>query len=99
MTVTREVMLRKSGLFVFHPTKRYNLSFNSIRSTTEVEQNILHPIGLWYAFGDEWFDDNYSPHANRYRYINELDISNLNILEINKKNIDHVVIHHSAGTP
>jgi hypothetical protein len=85
----RSVYLRKSGLFVFHPTKRYNLSYHPL-VVNDVEQKTYHPIGLWYAFGDEWYDDNYSPYTVKYRYINELDVSDLNILEVNKDNIDWI---------
>lgn len=88
--ISRNILTRNGEFFPINPSKRYNLSFNPITSC-KVEQDDFHPKGLWYALGDEWYDDNYSPYtATKYRYINELDVSNLNILKVNRFNFEHI---------
>ena len=82
-----DIVLRNGDPFTMCPTKRYNLSFKPI-TPLKVNQDFYHPRGLWYALGDEWFDDNCSPYTAKYRYINEIDISRLDILVIDKNNID-----------
>lgn len=95
--ISRNIVTRNGEFFPINPSKRYNLSFNPITSR-KVEQDGFHPKGLWYALGDEWHEDNCSPYTAKYRYINELDVSKLNILKVNRYNFENITRKYSRSS-